>query len=396
LTEEDFPTRRPTVLRVDLGALAHNVKILKAAAPGCSLLAVVKADAYGTGAIPVSRAALRAGADALGVALAEEGAALRRSGINAPILLLSPVDPEQAEDLLRWRLTPSVYSLAFLRALEGAAERLEAQAQVHLKVDSGMGRAGFRPEEIPALVAELGKCRRIRVAGLYSNLASADDPACPQTAAQLETFLRILGTLEREGICPSVVHLANSAGLLAHPSTRLRQVRPGLTLFGLRPSTEVPDPGLRPVLSLSTRLLQLKEMPPGSPVGYGATFVTSRPTRLGILPVGYADGLPRSLGNRGEVLVRGRRCPLVGRVSMDLCAADLTGVDGVREGEEVVLWGGEGPSRLDPWDWARWAGTIPYEILTGLSPRLHRLYASPGGLGEGEAEASSSSPAATS
>lgn len=377
MTEEDLPSRRPTVLRVDLGALIHNVKTLKAAAPGCSLLAVVKADAYGTGAIPVSRAVLRGGADALGVALVEEGIALRQAGIGAPVLLLAPVDPGQAEDLLRWRLTPSVYSLAFLRAVAAAAEGRGEEVEVHLKVDSGMGRAGFRPEQIPSLARELQRCPRIRVAGLYSNLASADDPRCPQTTAQLETFLAILDRLAQEGIRPPVVHLANSAGLLAHPATRLRQVRPGLTLFGLRPSGEVPDPGLRPVLSLSTRLLQLKEMPEGSPVGYGATFVTPRPTLLGILPVGYADGLPRSLGNRGEVLVRGRRCPLVGRVSMDLCAVDLTGVEGVAEGEEVVLWGGEGSSRLDPWDWARWAGTIPYEILTGLSPRLHRVYEGP-------------------
>lgn len=383
MNEENFPSLRPTVLRVDLGALIHNVKTLKAAAPGCSLLAVVKADAYGTGAVPVSRAALRAGADVLGVALVEEGILLRRAGIGAPVLLLAPVDPGQAEDLLRWRLTPSVYSLASLRALGEAAGRLQAEVEVHLKVDSGMGRAGFRPEEIPALVGELQKRPRIRVAGLYSNLASADDPACPQTADQLETFLGILRRLEREGIHPSVVHLANSAGLLAHPSTRLRQVRPGLSLFGLRPSEKVPDPGLKPVLSLSTRLLQLKEMPAGSPVGYGATYLTARPTRLGILPMGYADGLPRSLGNRGEVLVRARRCPLVGRVSMDLCAVDLTDVNGVAEGEEVVLWGGEGPWRLDPWDWARWAGTIPYEILTGLSPRLHRVYVVSGGSEDG-------------
>lgn len=374
MSEEGPFARRPTVLRVDLGALAHNVRTLKASAPGCSLLAVVKADAYGVGALPVSRAVLRAGADGLGVALVEEGAALRRGGVEAPILLLAPVDPCQAEEILRWRLTPSVYSLAFLRALEAAAERLRSSVEVHIKVDSGMGRAGFRPEEIPLLVEGLRGAPRVRVAGLYSNLASADAPASPQTGAQLRTFLEMLDALKREGIHPAVVHLANSAGLLAHPPTRLRQVRPGLTLYGLRPSDDVPDPGLRPVLSLSTRLLQLKEMPPGSPVGYGATFVTTRPSLLGILPVGYADGLPRSLGNAGMVLVRGRRCPLVGRVSMDLCAVDVTGVEGVSPGEEVVLWGGSGPERLDPWDWARRAGTIPYEILTGISPRVHRVY----------------------
>jgi len=378
VSESDSPNLRPTVLRVDLDALSLNATALKTAGGGRPLLAVVKANGYGCGAAHVARAALRGGASWLGVALAEEGIQLRERGIVAPILLLGPVPPTQAGLLLDHGLTPALYSLSFLQALEEAAERTGRSAEVHLKLDSGMGRVGFRPEEIPDLLGALRRSPRVSVAGIFSNLASADDPRSDQTAHQVRAFQDMVETLRRAGMEPAWVHLANSSGLLAHPDTHLTLCRPGLTLFGLRPSADLPDPGLRPVLSFSTRIAQIKRVPPGTPVGYGATYVTSSSKRLGILPVGYGDGLPRALGNVGHVLIEGAACPIVGRVSMDLVAVDLDPAPGAVEGGPVCLWGSEGTLNASPWDWARWSGTIPYEVMTGISCRVARRYAEGG------------------
>lgn len=378
MSEADPLGLRPTVLRVDLDALSLNVSALRTAGGDRPLLAVVKANGYGCGAGPVARAALRGGASWLGVALVEEGVQLRDRGIGAPVLMLGPVPPQQAGALLRFDLTPAVYSISFLRAVEEAAELAGRSVEVHLKLDSGMGRVGFRREEIPRLLGALRASPRVSVTGVFSNLASADDLGSGQTAGQVRAFQDMVETLRRDGIEPAWIHLANSSGLLAHPETHLTLCRPGLTLFGLRPSHDLPDPGLRPVLSFSTQVAQIKQVPPGTPVGYGATYVTSGPKRLGILPVGYGDGLPRALGNVGHVLVGGAACPLVGRVSMDLVAADLDPAPGATEGSPVCLWGRDGSLEAGPWDWARWSGTIPYEVMTGISCRVARRYAEQG------------------
>lgn len=281
------------------------------------------------------------------------------------------------------RITPAIYSLGFLDALESAASEAGTTVDAHLKVDSGMGRLGLCQEEIPGLLTALTRAPHVRVAGLFSNLASADDPASPQTDQQLHRFLAILEQLRRGGVEPEWIHLANSSALLAHPSARLTLCRPGLTLFGLKPSAALPDPGLKPALAISTWVAQVKDLPPGAPVGYGATYRTSRRQRVGILPVGYADGLPRSASPGGYVLISGARCPLIGRLSMDLAAVDLTPCPDTLEGDEVVLWGPSGEERLDPWDWARWTGTIAYEVMTGLGCRVARRY-----LKGGEAQVS--------
>lgn len=368
-------TPRPTLLDVDLGAIVHNAGALSRFA-GSPVLAVVKANAYGMGAVPVACALASCPEVAwLGVALAEEGIQLRRAGIRHPILLLGPASPLQVDMLLDGGITPAVYSNPFLEALESAAASRGATVEAHLKVDSGMGRLGFRPEEIPAALALLTRCAHVRVTGLFSNLASADDPRSAQTDAQLKTFLSILEDLHGAGITPPWVHLANSSGMLAHPPTRLTLCRPGLTLYGLKPSESLPEAGLRPAAVFHTEVAQVKELSPGTPVGYGATFRTEGPLPLGILPIGYADGLPRCLQGVGHVLVMGARCPIVGRVSMDLTAVDLTAAGPVEAGAPVTLWGRDGDESLGPWDWARWSGTIPYEIMTGLGCRVTRRYA---------------------
>lgn len=365
---------RPTTLTVDLDAIAYNAATLSRHSGNRPLLAVVKANAYGTGAVPVAQTLEEGGARWLGVALVEEGVQLRRAGLKVPILLLGPAAPTQCACLVEHEITPAIYSLAFLDALEGAAEEAGTTVEAHLKVDSGMGRLGFRKEEIAGVVSALARTPRVRIAGLFSNLASADDLTSPQTEQQVHRFLAILDQLRRGGVDPEWVHLANSSALLAHPAAHLTLCRPGLTLFGLKPSGVLPDPGLKPALTLTTRLAQVKDLPCGTPVGYGATYLTGAAKRLGILPLGYADGLARSASPGGFVLIDGARCPLAGRISMDLAAIDLDPAPGAREGDEVVLWGISGAEQLGPWDWAHWTGTIPYEVMTGIGCRVARRY----------------------
>jgi alanine racemase len=372
---------RSTVLTVDLDAIAHNASVLSRHAGDSPLLAVVKANAYGTGALPVARTLLEAGVKWLGVALVEEGAQLRRGGISAPILLLGPADPAQCPWLVDLGITPAVYSTAFLAALEEAAAPTGRTLEAHLKVDSGMGRLGLREEEIPAFLSALAGAPHVRISGLFSNLASADNPGSPQTEEQLDRFLRILETLRRTGVEPEWVHLSNSAAILAHPKTHLTLCRPGLSLYGMRPSEALPEPGLKQALALRTTVAQVKDLPPGAPVGYSATYRTASRQRVGILPIGYGDGLPRNISPGGYALVGGARCAFLGRVSMDLAALDLEPCGGAEAGQEVVLWGESGGERLSPWDWARWAGTIPYEIMTGIRSRVARRY-----LRDGRAE----------
>lgn len=366
---------RPTILSVNLNRVASNALKLMRHADDRPLLGVVKANAYGMGAIPVAKTLRDAGAKWLGVALPEEGVELRRAGIKLPILMLGPVSSAQVPLLIAENITPAVHSILFLEKLEEQAGQRGIIVAAHLKVDSGMGRVGFRSEEIPRLTEALRKAPHVRIEGLFSNLASADNPSSPQTAKQVDTFLSIRTALEAEGISPRMVHLANSSGLLAHPSTRLSICRPGLALYGILPSSALPDIGLESAVTFTTRISQVKHLPAGTPVGYGGTYVTEGPRRIGILPVGYGDGLPRILGGgKGRVIVNGKSCPIVGRVSMDLVAIDLGGDEDAREGSPVILWGGEKKNEITPWDWARWSGTIPYEITTGIANRVAREY----------------------
>ncbi len=366
---------RPTVLSVDLDAIISNIGLLKNHTEGRAQLAVVKANAYGMGAVPVARALARGGADWLGVALAEEGVQLRRAGVSLPILMLGPAAPSQAPLLIGEDITPAVYSTDFLAAIEAEAERRGKTVDAHLKVDSGMGRVGFRPEELPALLTAAARSPHVRITGLFSNLASADNPASSQTESQLSLFLEMAESLRRNGLDLEWVHLANSSGLLAHPDTHLTLCRPGLSLYGLRPSVALPDIGLRAALTFRTVLAQVKQMPADAPVGYSATYVTPHAQPIGILPIGYADGLPRLLSNRGSVLIEGKRCPIVGRVSMDLTAVNLEPAGAsAAEGACVTLWGRDGDESLGPWDWARWSQTIPYEVMTGVGCRVARSY----------------------
>jgi alanine racemase len=379
-----FPDR-PTWLEIDHGAIAHNVRRLVELSGGRQLLISLKADAYGHGAIQVAQTALLNGASWLGVATLSEGVALREAGIRAPILILGFTPAWQARDALRHGLTPTVYNLEVGRALSRAALALDKPARAHVKVDTGMGRLGIFPEEAVAFVRELAGLRGVTVEGIFTHLSVADggtewDRA--YTENQLRKFDGVLEELEREGITIPLVHGVNSAGLLdttvgylaeSGALTRHTLVRAGIAVYGLHPSPGVLLPGdFRPALAWKTQVAQVKLMPEGSFVSYGATYRTPGPQTIAVIPVGYADGFRRAPQNWGEVLVRGRRAPVVGRVTMDQTMIDVTGIAGVRQGDEVVLIGQQGEDSVTAEEVAERLGTINYEVVSAILARVPR------------------------
>lgn len=365
---------RPTWAEIDLMALSANLRAIRTRVGTRPVLAVVKANAYGHGAPGVARALERDGVEILGVALPEEGIELRRAGVSAPILVLGGFTPGQAEAVLQHRLVPAIYRSDQVEALSRAAAGRGVQAAVHLKVDTGMGRLGVPPEEVPAFAAVLARAPAIRVTGAFSHLAVADDPVDPFTRRQIDLFLRSLDAARERGLKPEEIHLANSAAILDHPPAWLSLVRPGLVLYGYPPSVKVTPLEVRPVLSLKTRIIYIKDVAAGTSLGYGRTFVAARPTRVASLALGYDDGLPRLASNRGHVLLRGRPAPIVGRISMDLTTVDVTDIPGATLGDEVTVLGGSGAERIGADRIAEWAETIPWEVLCGIGSRVPRLF----------------------
>ena len=368
---------RPTWAEVDLEAMARNFEAIRARVGALPILAVVKADAYGHGAIEVARALETSGAEWLGVALPEEGVELRRSGLRASILLLGGFAPAQADLVLDHDLTAAVYRPDQLAALGAAAGRRGVQARVHLKIDSGIGRLGVPAPEVPEFAALLKAAEpRIFMTGAFSHLAVADNPAESFTEVQIEAFRGAVDALRRKGLRPDLIHLANSAAIIDHPPAWLTLVRPGIILYGYPPSALLSPFPIHPVLSLKTRIIYIKTIAPGTSLGYGRTWTATRLTRVASLPIGYDDGLPRLLGNRGHVLVRGRRAPIVGRISMDLTTVDVTEIPGAGLDDEVIVLGEAGGERLGADQMAAWADTIPWEILCRLGARVPRVYLS--------------------
>ncbi len=374
---------RPAWVEVDLGALRHNVRALVELVAPARVCAVVKADAYGHGAAPVAVAAVEAGAAWLAVALAQEGAELRRAGIDVPILVLSEPSVRELAVVVAEDLRPAVYSL---RGIETAAKAVaEAGApplRVHLKVDTGMHRVGASPERLPELARAVAERPELRLEALWTHCAVADEPDNPFTEEQLARFDRALAELRALGIDPPLVHVANSAGALAHPRSRRDLVRCGIALYGLAPGPGLAAAcaGLRPVMAVKALVSWVQTVPAGEGVSYGLRHRADVDTVVATVPIGYADGVPRRLFEvGGAVLVRGRRCPIVGAVTMDqlmvACgpAGDPTTPD-VERGDEVVLLGEQGGERIGAEDWAERLGTIPYEIVCGIGSRLPRRY----------------------
>jgi alanine racemase len=363
---------RPTIAAIDLGAIARNYRLLRdRVGQGRSVIPVLKADAYGHGAGPVARRLESEGARHFAVAVAEEGVALRRSGVAGEILLLNFSDPADVGKHRAYGLSPALYDLEQARAFAEAAAGFGEPLPVQIKLDTGMGRIGFRLSELAALADVLRGARGLHVAGTFSNLASAEDAGSPRTAEQIERLRAGVDALAAARIPPGLVHLANSAGLLLHPGSWLDAVRPGLALYGVSPSED--DGELEPAMSLETRVMSVRAVPAGVALGYGGRFVTSRPSEIAVLPIGYHDGFRRSFSGRVHVLLRGNEAPVVGAVSMDLTLVDATGL-GARTGERVICLGSDGARRVTAWDLARAADTLPYEILCGIGPRVPRVY----------------------
>jgi alanine racemase len=344
---------RPAWALVDLDALEHNLAFLRRQVEPAGLLAVIKADAYGHGAPIVARTLERAGVDWLGVALAEEGV------------------PGQLALYQRYDLTPTISSRDQLALWSAWSESGSTAQAVHLKVDVGMNRLGISPQEVPRTLSEIRAHPSLQLAGLLSHLAEADDLDSDRTAQQDETFVEILDHLDESEQGNVQIHLANSAAALHHPATRHTFVRTGLTLFGIDPAGK--ETGLEPVMSVHSRVVQVREVPAGARPGYGGTWTAPRKSRLGVVPVGYADGYSWRLSNRAEVLVDNTRVPVVGAVSMDMTLVDLTETDAAL-GEEVVLLGRQGDEEISAEEVAAWAGTIAYEVLCLLGLRLPRRY----------------------
>lgn len=384
---------RPTRAVVDLDSLRHNLHLLRGAAPGVAIWGVVKADAYGHGAKAVARTLERAGIDGLCVALVEEGVELREAGVTAPILVMGGYYGNAYSELVHHRLTVVLQSEGELEALADAVRRSDgAPLEAHLKVDTGMGRLGERRENWDRWAARLRDRPEIIFDGLMTHLATADRPSTGNAPEQLRNFEEATAIFKRHGLVPRARHAENSAALLGdHPHYDL--ARPGILLYGVSPFSDGELPAseasrallrrLRPAMSVKSRIVSLRVLDAGDPVGYGSAFRARRRSLIATVPMGYADGLSRALSNNGELLVRGRRAPIAGVVSMDMTMIDVTDIPGAALGDEVTLLGGraapdsgEGTHAFEigATELAARAGTIPWEILTNISRRVPRFY----------------------
>jgi len=371
---------RPTFAEIDLAALQHNFRVIRSALPGSTeILAVVKADAYGHGFMDISRELEHLGVNAFGVAFLAEAIQLRKSGIDKPILLLGGVYPGQERKCIGYNLSTVVFTLEQARALNQAAGKLFRKAQIHLKIDTGMGRLGIPYPDAPAFLAELRRLPNLALEGVISHFASADEldeSGQHFTRDQAERFERVLAETRTAGFSPRYTHIANSAGALLGNFPYCNLVRPGITLYGALPSPDFQGRlDLKPVMRLKSRIAMLKWVEAGTTISYARRFTAGERTLIASVPVGYADGYPRSLTNRGEVLVRGQRARVTGTVCMDWIMLDVTGIDGVAVGDEVLLMGADASGNcIHAEELATWANTIPYEIFCGISKRVPRVY----------------------
>lgn len=366
---------RPAWVEVDLDAIAANAALLRRLVAPAELCAVVKADGYGHGASAVARAALAGGAGSLAVALVEEGVALREAGITAPILLLSEPTAEGIAEAVAQRLTLTCYRLPAVAAIAAAADKHGVVADVEVKVDTGMHRVGASEDEAVAVAMAIAETPGLRLAGLWTHFAVADDPADAFTTLQLQKLGWMRARLAAHNVAVPRVHAANSAGALAHPASRLDLVRCGIALYGYSPVAGAAPIGLAPALSLRARVHLVRSLPAGEATSYGRAYRLPAAGAVAVIPLGYHDGVPRRLfTGGGAVLIGGRRRPIAGTVTMDQLLVDCGSDGDVRPGDEAVLIGAQGGDAIWADAWARWLDTISYEVLCGIGPRVPRRY----------------------
>jgi alanine racemase len=377
---------RPTWADVSLATLRQNFRtVQKHVGAGVTVCAVVKADAYGHGAVECSRALEAEGARWLGVTSLDEAIPLREAGLRASILLMTGFWRGEESEIVRLRLTPTVWEPWHIESLEKSAAAMGARHPVHLKVDTGMGRLGVAVDQLPALLEKLGAARHLLLEGVSTHLADSEVMDAPSVAEQERRFEAALRIVREAGMEPSLVHMANTGAVISRRETWNTMVRPGVALYGYylpfqRAGREVSGGTLRlpvkPILTWKTRILSLRDFGPNQALGYGGTYVTKAPAHVAVLPVGYADGYNRQLSNRGRVIVRGHYAPIVGRISMDLTLVDVTGIPGVAVGDEAILLGAGDGLSVDALEHAELANSTPYEILCNISKRVPRRYPS--------------------
>ena len=376
---------RPVWAEISLEAILQNLRVIrKHVGTQRKILAVVKSNAYGLGAVPISKALQKAGTEWFGVTCANEGIELREAGIRKRILILTGFWPGEEKRLIKNNLTPAVFRVGDLRHLERSAQAVGGKGRVlfHLKINTGMNRLGISPDEIETFARTLADCQHIQLEGTFTHFASAEDFTAQQTDDQERTFLMCLERMRALGVSPGIVHMANSGAICARPSTWADMVRPGAILYGYHQSFDPPHKKqeiagqipLRPSLSLRARIISLREIPEGESVGYGARFVAKRPARIAVINAGYADGIMRARTNRGCALVCGRRVPLVGTISMDLTTLDVTDVPEAALGDVVTIYGKDGDAAIEVSDVAREIGTVTSDLLCALGRRVPKFY----------------------
>jgi len=372
---------------INLDALRHNIseiqKLLQQHHPSSNpgypsspkIIGLVKADAYGHGLLPITKACRSGGIDFFGVALVEEALALREQGITSSLLILGPFSAEAIPVIIKEKLTPALSSLDMISLISQQARKNNTSVKVHLKVDTGLSRYGFLPEELMAALRKITTFPNIEIEGCFTHFAEADKPDSPFTFQQLQAFNKVLEAIRSQGFTIPLIHAANSAAVLTLPQSHFDMIRPGLILYGLYPDSSLSDRiKLKPVLSWKTHLARLQSYPAHTSVGYNRTFLTQRDSLIATIPVGYGDGFSRLLSNRGFVLIRGKKANIVGNISMDLTTLDVTDIPEARVGDEVVLIGEQGDQSVSAGDLAGFTGTIPYEIVCQIGKRVPRIY----------------------
>ncbi len=368
---------RPTIAEIDLAALRYNVsRITRLSTNPGKMLAIVKANAYGHGAVHISRELVKCGIDYLGVAICEEAAELRHAGLQVPIMVMGGIYSGQEEAAIKYNLVPVIFDITAARSLNAIASQNGIFIKVHIKLDTGMGRIGIMPNDLDTFFQSLKACNNLVVDGLLTHLSAAD--ACTEnsdnfTCRQIDMFLSLSGRIRDMGFSPSFLHLANSAAIIRRLEPCFNLVRPGLMLYGISPSPQV-STDLKPVMSLKTGVIAIKRVPKGYSISYRRTFITQRESVIATLPIGYADGYSRQLSNRAQVIIHGCKAPVVGVVCMDMVMVDVTDIPDVMVNDEAILIGSQGGEYISARDLADSAQSIPYEILCGISSRVPRVY----------------------